>query len=227
MKKKTGFNLAEVLITLGIIGVVAAMTIPTLIANINGQRYRSQFKKTISTLNQAVRMNKANHDWDFATYSWNGCDNPNENIATIFNNNLSGVTCYYDLAFDLYEFNLYHIEIGDTHGFTLSDGTIVGISEEFDSVDGGCTLLPGKTVTEVLNNESEFNYFCVGFIDVNGVSLPNKEVSCSGDVETTLTPDKPCIVDNKNMGDIFPVVFYDSTVAPATNASAYILNTAK
>ena len=30
--KKIGFTLAEVLITLGIIGIVAAMTIPTLIA---------------------------------------------------------------------------------------------------------------------------------------------------------------------------------------------------
>ena len=33
MTKRFGFTLAEVLITLGIIGVVAAMTIPTLIAN--------------------------------------------------------------------------------------------------------------------------------------------------------------------------------------------------
>ena len=31
--KKTAFTLAEVLITLGIIGVVAAMTMPSLIAN--------------------------------------------------------------------------------------------------------------------------------------------------------------------------------------------------
>lgn len=30
---KTGFTLAEILITLGIIGIVAAMTIPTIIAN--------------------------------------------------------------------------------------------------------------------------------------------------------------------------------------------------
>lgn len=33
MKKKLAFTLAEVLITLGIIGVVAAMTIPNLIAS--------------------------------------------------------------------------------------------------------------------------------------------------------------------------------------------------
>ncbi len=33
MKKNLGFTLAEVLLTLGIIGVVAAMTIPMLITN--------------------------------------------------------------------------------------------------------------------------------------------------------------------------------------------------
>lgn len=32
--KKTGFTLAEVLITLGIIGIVAAMTLPTVITNV-------------------------------------------------------------------------------------------------------------------------------------------------------------------------------------------------
>ena len=48
MKKSAAFTLAEVLITLGIIGVVAAMTIPTLIANIKGARIRTQLKKGIS-----------------------------------------------------------------------------------------------------------------------------------------------------------------------------------
>lgn len=41
---KKAFTLAEVLITLGIIGVVAAITIPTLVANTNNQKYRSQRK---------------------------------------------------------------------------------------------------------------------------------------------------------------------------------------
>ena len=45
MYKFSGFTLAEVLITLGIIGVVAAMTIPVLIANTRSAKYRSQFKK--------------------------------------------------------------------------------------------------------------------------------------------------------------------------------------
>ena len=43
--KKSGFTLAEVLITLGIIGVVAAMTIPSLITSYKAYRYRTQFLK--------------------------------------------------------------------------------------------------------------------------------------------------------------------------------------
>ena len=45
MQFRNGFTLAEVLITLGIIGIVAAMTIPTLIANTRSSQYRSRLKK--------------------------------------------------------------------------------------------------------------------------------------------------------------------------------------
>lgn len=45
---KNAFTLAEVLITLGIIGVVAAMTLPTLIANYQKSIYENGFKKAVS-----------------------------------------------------------------------------------------------------------------------------------------------------------------------------------
>ena len=49
-----GFTLAEVLITLGVIGVVAAMTMPVLINNIQGMQYRSAYKKAYSAISQAL-----------------------------------------------------------------------------------------------------------------------------------------------------------------------------
>ena len=52
--KKAAFTLAEVLITLGIIGVVAALTLPTLIQNHQKQVYVTQLKKAYSTLNNAI-----------------------------------------------------------------------------------------------------------------------------------------------------------------------------
>lgn len=53
MKKRTlAFTLAEVLITLGIIGIVAEMTIPTLVANITQSKFINSWKKTYATLQQ-------------------------------------------------------------------------------------------------------------------------------------------------------------------------------
>lgn len=57
--KKSGFTLAEVLITLGIIGVVAAITIPGLINNYKAQRLHSKFLKTYSVLQQVFKQMEA------------------------------------------------------------------------------------------------------------------------------------------------------------------------
>lgn len=67
-KQKIGFTLAEVLITLGIIGVVAALTIPTLIANHRKTVVETRLAKIYSTMNQAVKMAEADYGdtsgWD-------------------------------------------------------------------------------------------------------------------------------------------------------------------
>ena len=59
MNKKSGFTLAEVLVTLMIIGVIAAMTIPSLMQSTSQQEYKAAFKKAVSMLNQAVTLNYA------------------------------------------------------------------------------------------------------------------------------------------------------------------------
>ena len=48
------FTLAEVLITLGIIGVVAAMTMPSLMQNYKRQQATARIKKFVSVINQAL-----------------------------------------------------------------------------------------------------------------------------------------------------------------------------
>ena len=66
MTKRFGFTLAEVLITLGIIGVVAAMTMPTLMNQTQGAQYKTAYKKALSALSQAVTLNVALDEWNFA-----------------------------------------------------------------------------------------------------------------------------------------------------------------
>ena len=69
MMKKNGFTLAEVLITLAIIGVVATLTLPALMTNTQEQQSRTALKKGINTLTEAAQMNLAIDGFDYATFS--------------------------------------------------------------------------------------------------------------------------------------------------------------
>ena len=238
MKRRFGFTLAEVLITLGIIGVVAAMTIPTLIANTRGAQYRSRLKKAISTISQAAKMSQAQYGFDFAGLeggcSSNGAlDNP-ENVQTIcalLNGTLTGAT-YVDRISDLkvnntknYSFTSSYLRSlgGGTaslyRGYILSDGTIFAFYRHL-GVSNACSMPLGETLKATYMTGQDF-------IDVNGVQLPNTEVSCSSG--TNSLDSSTCVVKNdiKHMTDIFPFRLHDGIVEPTTAAGRYVLRTAK
>ena len=276
MTKRFGFTLAEVLITLGIIGVVAAMTIPTLIANTNGAKFRSQFKKSISTLNQAGLMAQAQYDFDYAGTSSTcaeakpagkdakavdpAAQHPDTymTMCAVLNGTLTGQT-YLGAVSTIKRNNngsslAYSIVnkgkgvIPDAYtgylAYALADGSIVA----FDPNAQACELPIGTQLTaKVLAKANPAGADdaakkggalgnCMGFIDVNGATLPNKEVTCSdkGSGATaagsaSLNVDKPCTVKNDaaHMTDVFPIVFHDATVEPASDAAKYILTTSK
>lgn len=58
-KYQDSFTLAEVLITLGIIGVVAAMTLPTVINNSRNKQLEAGLKRSYSVIGQALDMHQA------------------------------------------------------------------------------------------------------------------------------------------------------------------------
>lgn len=64
------FTLAEVLIVLTIIGIVAAISIPSLINNVENMQYKSAYKKSFSDLSQAF-MN-ANREWATSSITGSG-----------------------------------------------------------------------------------------------------------------------------------------------------------
>lgn len=239
---KIGFTLAEVLITLGIIGVVAAMTIPNLMSNISGIRYKAQFKKSVSTLAQAGKLNQARYDWSYADISeqCSGTDfmkhtsETKSSICAILNSNLSGIQGVYrnqELT-QRYKYNMktYTANFNGGDGqftvYMLKDGTLVGVRSI--STSRGCELKVGKRLGEALLDTNMTNglWTCTGFIDVNGVTLPNEETRCSIGA-TSKDVDASCIVKSRDVKDVYPVVFYNDTVSPATNAGRYVMQTAK
>jgi prepilin-type N-terminal cleavage/methylation domain-containing protein len=68
--RKYGFTLAEVLITLAIIGVVAALTIPSVVRNYQKTQTVTRLKKAYTIMNQAVAMseleNAPKEQWNYS-----------------------------------------------------------------------------------------------------------------------------------------------------------------
>lgn len=74
--KKNGFTLAEVLITLTIIGVIATMTLPALMTNTQEQQAKTALKKGLNTLTEAAQLSQAIDGIDYASISTNNTTNP-------------------------------------------------------------------------------------------------------------------------------------------------------
>lgn len=70
LKKFAAFTLAEVLITLGIIGIVAALTIPTLISKYNKKLIEVGMEKTFRDLSNLIKISEVDNGpyetWDFS-----------------------------------------------------------------------------------------------------------------------------------------------------------------
>ena len=80
LNRKVAFTLAEVLITLGIIGIVAAITLPTIINNYRVKVLENQFKKADSIIQQAVQKTANEYGYSSIT-ELNMAGNCNGHVA--------------------------------------------------------------------------------------------------------------------------------------------------
>ena len=225
MTKRFGFTLAEVLITLGIIGVVAAMTMPTLMNQTNGAQYKAAYKKALSAISQGVTLNVALDGGSFAdtTVASGGKTDVAGSVAKLLNDRM----------------NIVKVASEPDVAPTLPTGNGVGLPE-VDTVlyfnDGSMFAFGANAHNCTIDTESgATGNVCEGYIDVNGSKGPNKVVSCKTPSDTAKdtwksnettkkyekTDAAACEVGNPT--DVYPVFFYDQTITPATNAAKAVL----
>ena len=168
--KKDAFTLAEVLITLGIIGVVAAMTLPIITNKISDKQNIAALKKSYSIISQAAE-NVVREYGSFANLCETGDTDCLRNIFMSYlktvkvcdKGDLSG-NCWSKNG-EWKRLNGRDAWLMDNQaGFILSDGTFVGLkytSAECDNQDGS-TDMPASVLT------------CGSVsVDVNGFKKPN------------------------------------------------------
>ena len=215
---KNAFTLAEVLITLGIIGVVAAMTMPTLLNSTQGAQYRTAYKKALSVLSQAVVLNVALDDYDLSQASVTSDaqkkDGTSASVYNLFNNRMNVArvcdgTC--DSTNDQWAANNdSNVKFGGA-GNTATNYTFFfndGITLTFAKTAANCTE---GNATDGMNDDR-----CLGAIDVNGSKNPNRLVACDHGTEGV-----NCKVTNPT--DIYPIAMYDQSIVPNTEAARAVL----
>ena len=160
MKKlRFGFTLAEVLITLGIIGVVAAMTIPNLIANNKAKKLRSQYLKSYSTVQQVFKLMEAD---DVSTDPNSYNRNEGNMFYKTFKKYLVGATdCYLKTSSPCYNFH--------SEKYKNLNGTAAVWKYYFD--DGQIVLQDGTLLLFEQPSGVGALYIWI-FVDLNGVSEP-------------------------------------------------------
>ena len=171
LNRKAAFTLAEVLITLGIIGIVASMTLPILVKNFQNKANIARLEKIYSILSQASLQAQEEYG-DFNT--WNILDENQNSTREIFSyfepylkivrkcDNKSG--CWAKTTYSLtgvarWSGDYYN---GDKYiNVTLADGTNLSfdICEPFYSEFG----LPNDIMRP----------FIIFGVDVNGNNRPN------------------------------------------------------
>lgn len=168
-KFKQGFTLAEVLITLVIIGVIAALTIPTAINNTKEQELKSQFAKAYSTISQALYKTEMN---DF--YGYARCYYP-YNLETNVTQQYIPDDCV--KFFNAFEKYLSVQKI--CKGNALSDGCIPKYKTYFSGWYGYSeNNINNVNYVYVLANGQIIIYYDIGalplfLVDINGMKGPN------------------------------------------------------
>ena len=210
MTKRFGFTLAEVLITLGIIGVVAAMTMPTLMNSTQGAQYKAAYKKALSAISQGVTLNVALDGASFAEAvtagTTGGTTNTANSVANILNQRMNVVRAAKGDADQAYTMS------GTGAPTKAAANTALffndGVTFTFPASSAACTSDP--------DNSGATRNICKGFIDVNGQKGPNKIVACDSS-----TSGDTCKVSSPT--DIYPVKFYDQTILPNSPAARAVL----
>ena len=194
MMKKNGFTLAEVLITLAIIGVVATITLPSLMSNTQEQQAVTAFRKAMNTLNEVAQMNAAVDGFDYGDISSGAAPAAGEN--TVYNAN--GI-----LTQSVWAMMASKAQVDLTKSGTSEaahPGGCDGLANIIAFRDGTMLCYAGTTTNG--NAQKVIN----AAIDTNGIKAPNRVSTCDN---------ADCSHKNaKNIGDQFRITLYNSMAIP-------------
>ena len=217
--KKRGFTLAEVLITLAIIGVVAAISIPSVISNSQQQEFKTGLRKAVSVLNSAITMNmaidgespydNANTFGYFARHM--SIIKSTTNLKSIYYMN-EGNEGWFNAAFYTTDGMRYEFRYGGTQVNTLPlyENPNIFICNSNNKNCGGCGSYGLNDNTDATTKPP-----CLVMVDVNGDRKPNpSNVNCQSEACGNENTYKYSDAIGKKLTDVFSIIITDKKAIP-------------
>ena len=213
-----GFTLAEVLITLAIIGIVAALTIPSVISNYQQQEFKTGLKKAVSVLNEAISLNILQegispYETDLNTYL---VDYLKKKMSVIkAPEGFSGGNSVFYTA-DGMKFEVPVVPYTLGQGIVLHESGIKMNDERYHVSWGpGMNRLCGSYGLSKNLNETKYAP-CFVLVDVNGDKKPNPLYIANNEgkgIEIDTKNQWPNVNDKK-INDIFPILITEEKAIP-------------
>jgi prepilin-type N-terminal cleavage/methylation domain-containing protein len=174
---KKGFTLAEVLIVLGIIGIIAQQTIPTLVSNVQTQITVVSLKQAYSLLTQVFTISTLENGTPDAWFTASNSDDDNQVLIDKFAPYLKVVkNCSGAAATGCFPSSkMYRMLEGTNYGILDNDGYAIDLTNGMILSAGGYSGVGSSNCTFALGASTQLQNWCASFIvDINGFKLPNQ-----------------------------------------------------
>ena len=199
--KYRGFTLAEALITLVIIGIIAALTIPGILINTEQHEYKSALKKALSSLNQVIELNIALDGYGPIEAVTMTTPDAEDSLYELFRNRTNVISL--SKAYDWGGTTNYAFYTGD--GMRFEFRTTPSIKGGTFATNNGKCATPGGKIEDSLG--TEYNDPCLIIVDVNGDRKPNPR-------KTKGTYKVPAATARSKVLDVFPIIITDKNAYP-------------
>ncbi|MCM1009768.1 MAG: type II secretion system GspH family protein [Fusobacterium sp.] len=203
---KKAFTMSEVLIAMTVIGIVAALVVPSTFKGSQSKANSIVFKTTFAQIQQGITAAANIKKRDFVKIGEN---------ATNLDKTVDQLSKYLQQ-----NFNLTKVTRSITKDALVDDEAYAAYS-----LKSGAQLIFNKDSINTMKTYGCSNsHPCEAYIDVNGKKGPNLIIQCLDKDDTDEDITAPCTVSENSSNDIFPVVFKNNHIYPGSNAVNYVLS---
>ena len=210
--KSKGFTLAEALITLVIIGVIAALTIPAILVNTEQHEYKSALKKALSALNQVIELNVALEGYGPIEIESGGTvalmESNTDSLYNFFRRRMNVISTSNAYNWGNTTNMAFFTADGMRYEFPTTPSIVGGVSatKPFNTSNSKCARYD---LAVAVQDDAGANMTrpCLIVVDVNGQRKPNPQ-------KTAGSYKVPSPTGRSKVLDVFPIIVTDVAAYP-------------